>query len=176
MIRKQFINPEDVIGKLNLKDNMIAADFGCGSGGFTVPLARELDEGLVYGLDIQVEPLSALKGKLNLENIGNVKIIKADLEEPRGSTLPDLSVDLVLIPNVLFQAENKSAIITEAHRILKKSGKLVIIDWLTKASQGPIEGRISKEDAVKLAKDENFTFEKEFSAGKYHYGIIMKKV
>ena len=60
MIRKQFINPEDVIGKLNLKDNMIAADFGCGSGGFTVPLARELDEGLVYGLDIQVEPLSAL--------------------------------------------------------------------------------------------------------------------
>lgn len=170
-----FLNPENILESLNLKDDLIVADFGCGSGGFTIPLARELENGLVYGLDIQREPLSVLKGKLILDNIKNVKIIKTNLENLKGSRLSAESIDMVLIPNVLFQVENKSAIILEARRILKSNGKLIIIDWLVKASQGPVEGRISKEDVIKLAKDQGFSFEKDFPAGKYHYGIIMVK-
>lgn len=175
IMKNTFLNPESILSQLSLDSGMIVADFGCGSGGFTIPLAKEVEDGLVYGLDIQGEPLSALKGRILLENIKNIKIIKTNLENPKGSTLPAESVDMVLIPNVLFQIENKSAIIIEASRILKNSGKLVIIDWLTKASQGPTEGRISKEDVIKLAKDQGFNFKKDFDAGKYHYGIIMVK-
>ncbi|MBU2544990.1 class I SAM-dependent methyltransferase [Patescibacteria group bacterium] len=170
-----FLNPEDILDKLELRSDMLVADFGCGSGGFTIPLAREVEDGLVYGLDIQGEPLSALKGRILLENIKNIKIIKTNLENPKGSTLPAESVDMVLIPNVLFQIENKSAIILEALRILKNSGKLVIIDWLTRVSQGPAEGRISKEDVIGLAKDQGLNFEKEFDTGRYHYGIVFSR-
>ena len=170
-----FLDPEDILNQIGLKSDMLVADFGCGSGGFTIPLAKEVEDGLVYGLDIQGEPLSALKSRILLGNIKNIKIIKTNLENPKGSTLPAESVDIVLIPNVLFQIENKSAIIIEALRILKNSGKLVIIDWLTKVSQGPAEGRISKEDVIRLAKDQGLNFKEEFSAGRYHYGIIMVK-
>ncbi len=171
-----FLNPEEVLNQLELKADMVAAEFGCGSGGFTIPLAKRLDEGLVYGLDIQNAPLSALKSRSLLENIINIRIIRCNLEKSRGSTLTDSSLDLVLIPNVLFQAENKNAIISEAKRVLKKEGRLVIIDWLPKATQGPAERRISPSEVKKIAKGLGFNFKKEFEAGKYHFGLVFTKL
>jgi len=170
-----FVNPEEILDELELSPTMLIADFGCGSGGFTIPLAKRVDEGLVYSLDIMEAPLSSLKGRLLMEKINNVKIIKCNLETHKGSTLSPESVDMVVIPNVLFQIENKGGIIIEALRILKNSGKLVIIDWLTNASQGPEEGRIAKEEVIRLAKDQGAQLLKEFDAGKYHYGIILTK-
>ena len=64
-----FLNPEEVLDQLDLKVNMVAAEFGCGSGGFAIPLAKKLDEGLVYAIDIQESPLSALKSMALVENI-----------------------------------------------------------------------------------------------------------
>ncbi|MDP2909842.1 MAG: class I SAM-dependent methyltransferase, partial [bacterium] len=64
-----FLNPKTVLEQLNLKADMAAAEFGCGSGGFTIPLAKKLDEGIIYAIDIQAEPLSALKGRIILEHI-----------------------------------------------------------------------------------------------------------
>lgn len=170
-----FINPEEVLDQLKLKTGMTAADFGCGSGGFAIPLAKRLEDGLVYALDIQKEPLSALKSRALTENLTNIRFIRCDLEESKGSTLTDFSIDLVLIVNTLFQMENKGVIISEAERILKKSGKLLIIDWLPQASQGPMEGRISSNEVKKITKGYGFKLEKELEAGKYHYGLVFEK-
>ena len=172
---KSFINPDDILDQIDLKANMVAAEFGCGSGGFTIPLAKRLDEGLVYGLDIQSAPLSALKSRANLENIVNIRIIRCDLEKQRGSTLTDYSLDLVFIPNVLFQVKDKKALISEANRILKSKGKLVVIDWLPGATQGPVEGRVSSFEVKKIAGKFGFKLEKEIKAGKYHYGLVFAK-
>lgn len=169
-----FLNPNIVIQQLGLKDDMSVAEFGCGSGGFTVPLARRLDEGIVYAIDILPEPLSALKSRLRLENLKSVRIIRSDLEKPRGSTLAEQSVDVVVIPNTLFQAENKNSIIAEAERILKKGGILAVIDWNSDAVTGP-EEKVSKEDVLGMAKTNNLKFLIEIEAGSYHYGVVFKK-
>lgn len=170
-----FVNPEEILDELELKPDMAVAEFGCGSGGFSIPLSKLLDEGIVYALDIQKAPLSALKSRALLENITNIKIINCDLEEPRGSTLSDSSVDAVLIPNVLFQIKDKSAIITEAKRVLKNHGKLVIIDWLPKATQGPEQGKVSPDEIKKLSKELGFKLQKDSSAGKYHFVLVLEK-
>ena len=174
-MNNSFLNPEEVLDKLDLRTDMVAAEFGCGSGGFAVPLAKRLDEGLVCAIDILEAPLSALKSRTLVENIINIRIIRSDLEKPRGSTLSALSLDLVLIPNVLFQVENKDAIISEAERVLKSRGRLVIIDWLPEAEQGPEKARISPSEVKKIAEQSGFNLEKEFPAGKYHYGLIFQK-
>jgi len=170
-----FLNPEEILNELELRSDMVAAEFGCGSGGFTIPLAKRLNDGLVYALDIQGAPLSALKSRSLLENVNNIRIIRCDLEKPRGSTIIDSSVDLVFIPNVLFQIGNKNAIISEAKRVLKNGGKLVVVDWLPKASQGPAEGRVSPTEIKKIAQALDFKIEKEFEAGRYHYGLVFTK-
>jgi len=174
-MNKSFLNPDQILEELDLKPNMIVADFGCGSGGFTIPLALKLEEGMVHAFDIQEQPLSVLKSRFLLDNLNNIKITKCDLERPKGSNLTPESIDMVFIPNVLFQVENRSAIIIEAFRVLKKKGQLVVIDWIGKNIPADIEVQISKDEVIRLSKDQGFTFEKEFDAGQYHFGVIFTK-
>lgn len=173
-MKNHFIDPNDIFDQLALRPDMAVAEFGCGSGSFTVSLAKRLNEGIAYGLDIQKPPLSAFKSRTLLENINNVRIINCDLEEPRGSTLPDTSVDIVFIPNMLFQVEDKDAIITEAKRILKKEGRLVIIDWLPESVPGP-EERVSPQEVKEISEEIGFEFKKNLKAGKYHFALLFEK-
>jgi len=170
-----MFDPEEVLSQLTLKSYMTAAEFGCGSGGFTIPLAKRLREGKVYGLDILEEKLSALKHKAELEKVFNIQTKLTDLDEKEGSGLPSSSLDLVLIPNVLFQAEKKDNMIEEAARILKDGGELVVVDWKEDAAMGPKEGRISADEVKKMAEKLNLKLKKDFSAGPYHYGLVFEK-
>ncbi len=154
---------------------MTAADFGCGSGGWVISLAKRLEQGLVYAIDIQEEPLSALESKMKLEGIQNVKKILSDIEIENGSKVPVLSCDLVLMTNLLFQVEKKKEIFKEADRILKPRGKILVVDWKPEVSLGPEEGRISPEEVKELAGEFNLRLKKEFSAGDYHYGLVFEK-
>lgn len=171
----KFVNPTEVLNKIKLKSDMIAADFGCGSGGWVIPLAKKLEEGRVYAIDIQEEPLSALGSKLKIEGIQNVKKILSDIEIENGSKVPALSCDLVLITNLLFQVEKKKQIFKEADRILKPRGKILVVDWKPESSLGPEQGRVSPEEMKALAEEFKLKLKKEFSAGDYHYGLVFEK-
>ena len=168
-----FLNPQEVLKKIELKKDIIAVDFGCGSGGWAIPLAKKLEDGLVYAIDILEEPLSVLKGRASLEKIENIKIIRADLE--KEIPLESVSVDLVLMTNLLFQLGNKKGVFEEAKRILRKGGRILVIDWQTDAPLGPEEGRVSEEEVKKIAEEIGFKIENEFEAGAYHYGLIFEK-
>ena len=171
----KFVNPTEVLNKIKLKSDMIAADFGCGSGGWVIPLAKKLEEGRIYAIDIQEEPLSALGSKLKIEGIQNVKKILSDIEIENGSKVPALSCDLVLITNLLFQTEKKKQIFKEAARILKPRGKILVVDWKPESSLGPEQGRVSPEEVKALAEEFKLKLKKEFSAGDYHYGLVFEK-
>lgn len=170
-----FLNPNDVLNQLKLKGDMIAADFGSGSGGWAIPLAKRLRFGKVYAIDILEEPLSALKNKSEIEKVYNIETIHSNIETDQGSKLPDLSCDLILLTNLLFQVEDKEKIMAEAKRVLKKEGKILVVDWLPEAPQGPIEGRISATEVKKIAGNLKLKLEKEFQAGVYHYGLVFTK-
>lgn len=172
---ESFLNPQEVLNKLEISGEMIAADFGSGSGGWTIPLAKRLKFGKVYAIDVLEEPLSALKSKAEAFKSYNIQTIQADIEGKGGSKLPDLSCDLVLITNLLFQVKNKNKILVEAKMVLKKNGKILVVDWFPEAPQGPKEGRISPDEVKEMAKNLNLKLEKEFQAGIYHYGLIFEK-
>ena len=168
-----FLNPNEVLNQLKLLGEMIAADFGSGSGGWAIPLAQRLKFGKVYAIDILEEPLSALKSKAEIQKVYNIETINSNVE--KGIKLPDLSCDLVLLTNLLFQIEDKKRVLTEAKRVLKKGGKILVVDWLPEALQGPREGRVSPDEVKKMAEDLNLKLEKEFKAGVFHYGLVFTK-
>jgi len=76
---------------------------------------------------------------------------------------------------LLFQIEDKKRVLTEAKRVLKKGGKILVVDWLPEALQGPREGRVSPDEVKKMAEDLNLKLEKEFKAGVFHYGLVFTK-
>jgi ubiquinone/menaquinone biosynthesis C-methylase UbiE len=171
-----FLEPEKIIEQLNLKQDCRAAEFGCGPGEFTIALARVLPKGMVYALDIQEEPLSALMGKARSEGLLNIKIIECDIEEPKGSTLQDDSLDLILVTNILFQSDQKKEMLREAKRILKPKGKIVVIDWKKDSPFGPEQNRVSLEEIEKLMRLElDIRLTEEIEAGTYHWAAIFEK-
>ena len=154
---------------------MSAADFGCGSGGWTIPLAKKLEDGSVYAIDILETPLSVLRGTMELEKIKNIRIIKSNIENKNGSTLHDSSIDLVLMTNLLFQCEKKKSVMEEGKRVLKSGGKILVVDWI---KDNPLTKEIeyvSFDEIRKIGKELNLKLEKEFEAGSYHWSLIFAK-
>jgi ubiquinone/menaquinone biosynthesis C-methylase UbiE len=169
-----FLNPQQILKSIPLKEGMIACDFGCGSGGWVIPLARELKSGMIYAVDILDTAISALDGKILSEKIFNIKTIVGDVE--KGLKMPDGYVDLVLITNLLFQIDDKYKVLKEADRILKSSGMILVVDWEKDAAVGSKEGRISIEEIKDLARRIGLNPEKEFKAGNFHWGLILRKI
>lgn len=173
-----FLNPQDIISRLDIKSGMRIADFGVGSGFFTILLARLVgDTGGVTALDVQKDVLELLKVKARRENVLNIDFVWANLELPRGSKLDDGSQDVVLVANVLFQADDRMAIIREAMRVLKPGGALVAIEW---EEQDPPPGpprnlRIPKRTLKEYCESAGLSLYRELAAGSSHYGFLFKK-
>ena len=171
----EFLNPQEVLNQLKLHPNMIAADFGSGSGGWVLPLAKKLSEGKVYAIDVLPEPISVLEARSKSERIFNIQTILSDLENKKSSTLAQNSLDLVLMTNLLFEADDKKGVMEEGKRVLKKGGEILVVDWKVNASTGPEKDRVSAEEVKGIAKDLDLKLEKEFEAGSYHYGLLFSK-
>jgi ubiquinone/menaquinone biosynthesis C-methylase UbiE len=168
---EEFLNPEKVLKKLKLNKEMVVADFGCGSGGWTIPLAKKVKR--VFAIDILEEALSALRGKARAERIFNIDYLKANLE--KGTTLLSQSCDLVLITNLLFQVDQMNKVFEEANRVLKDGGKILVIDWKEEATEIGPEKPVPPEKVKEVAKEFNLKIEEEFEAGQFHYGILFSK-
>lgn len=173
-----FIKPEEAINNFELRHGMTVADFGSGSGHYILPIARRIgSSGIVYALDIQKNLLEKIKSEAEKNHISNVEIIWADIEGKDATKLANGSIDFIVASNILFQISDKNVIPKEAFRVLKKGGRIAVIDWdKTVPGLGPSAGNlVVKTEAERLFLQEGFLEEKEFSAGDNHYGIIFRK-
>jgi ubiquinone/menaquinone biosynthesis C-methylase UbiE len=156
---------------------MKVADFGAGSGAYVHAIADELaGSGTVYAIDVQKDLLRRIKNDALKRGSHNVEVVWADIEKPGASKIKEHALDLVLISNLLFQIQNHKIPFIEAHRILKKGGRLALIDWSDSyGGIGPIKSHVvSKHEALSLAKHAGFELAREFSAGAHHYGLIFR--
>ena len=173
-----FSDPKRNIEQFGLDEGMEVADFGAGAGYLAVEAAEAVGtDGAVYVIDVQKELLTKATHLAEDHHLHTITFIHGNLEAEHGSTLPDESVDAVVISNVLFQVENKNAVFLEAHRILRSGGKLLVIDWRESFDGlGPQAEHVLREEDVRIiAKNCSFTHMKDIDAGVYHYGLIYKK-
>lgn len=173
-----FVRPEEVIKNFGLEPGMTMADFGCGSGHYTLAAAKIVgDHGKIFAIDVQKDLLESVKSGARLNNLNNIEFVWADLEIPKGSRLAPESVDLVIISNILFQAEDQMAVAKEAFRILKNKGRAAVIEWSESfGNLGPRpEDVVKKDEAKKIFMEQGFVLDKEFEPGEHHYGLIFVK-
>ncbi len=172
-----FAHPSRNVSVLGIEPGMKVADFGAGSGAYVLAIAERMaNAGHLYAVDIQRDLLRKVKNEAHARGHKNVETIWGDLEQPNGSHLATRHIDLVLISNLLFQAEEKHRVLSEASRVLKSNGRLALIDWTESfGGLGPIKKHVlKKEKAIELAESAGFVLEKEFPAGAHHYGLIFR--
>ena len=174
----RFIDPKKVLFQIEIIPSDVVAEFGCGTGYFVFPVAKMTQgNGRVYALDILKEKLEVVDSQVKILGLTNVATKRVNLETEKGSGLQDESVDWVIMVNMLFQNKNKELIISEARRVLKPGGKILVIEWNPQdTSVGPQKSvRISKEALLEMAQKLALGLEKEIEVSDFHYGLILVK-
>ncbi|MCX6735466.1 MAG: methyltransferase domain-containing protein [Candidatus Parcubacteria bacterium] len=170
-----MLNPEETIKPLLLLDDSLVADFGAGSGVFTVAATKYVHSGKVYAVEIQRELLPLIIKKVDAEHLKNVEILWGNIEEIGGSKIKEASLDAVIFANTLFQTEDKHTAVLEIKRVLKNGGKLLLVDWAGSfGNVGPKEETVVSQDIARaMFEEQGFVFLQEAPAGEYHYGMIL---
>jgi ubiquinone/menaquinone biosynthesis C-methylase UbiE len=169
-----------ILNKLGLSEKQQAAELGCGNFGFFVfPMARLVGRsGRVYAVDIIKASLEEIKNRAIRENLPQISVVWSNLEIFKAAKIETNSLDSALLVNVLYQSDKKIEIIREAVRLLKRNGKLLIVEWKNiSLPLGPApENRVNQEALKAAAPRLGLVLKEEFSAGPYHYGLILTKI
>mgnify|MGYP000110679399 CR=1 FL=1 len=175
-----LIDPYKIFEKISLAEGNRVADLGCGrTGHFVFPAVKVVGEkGIVYAVDVVKNILESIKSLARSGGIENVQTIWSDIELPGKTPIPANSLDACFCVNVLFQLKNKAGAITEAARILKKGGYLVVVDWARKlGTLGPDpQIMVNPEELIKRAAAQQLRLMSRVTPGDYHYGLIFEKV
>lgn len=174
----KFVDPLSIIKQLDIALGSAIADFGCGAGFFSIPLAQQVGkEGRVYSFDILPQALESVESKAKLLGISNIRVKRVNLENEKSSGLKNEEADWVVLKDVLFQNKKKVNILEEAHRILKPGGKILVLEWNDENfSVGPNKKlRISSDKMLELVKKCKFKIEKNIIAGNFHYSFVAVK-
>jgi ArsR family transcriptional regulator len=101
------------------------ADFGCGTGTLSVAIARWARH--VWAIDQNPEALAQAKERAAREGLTNIHFLCEDLHR---LSLPAGERDLIVISQSLHHVESPAAVLTEAARLLKPGGKLVVLELM----------------------------------------------
>jgi ubiquinone/menaquinone biosynthesis C-methylase UbiE len=175
-MQQSFIRPDEMWHTLGLRAGQTVAHLGCGAGYYLIPAAKIVGtNGSVIGVDIRADILSEAMNRATRESVEKiVRTVRGNLEGERGSTLEDGSIDWVLVANVLHQSDPLK-ILTEAARIVKANGSVIVIDWDVAATPfgPPNEHRLSETEAQHLINQVKLTLKHRFSPSPYHYGLVV---
>lgn len=149
-MRLLWLPPAEVVGALALQPCATVADVGAGTGYFSLPLSRAVGpEGKVYAIDGQAEMLARIDRKLTSADLSNVELIHAEAEQ---TGLPPSSCDLFFLANLWHEIEDRDAVLLEARQVLKRGGRIAILDWRTDVEPvagPPLAHRITVDEAFR---------------------------
>lgn len=183
-IMVNFLDPTSTVLEWDVKEGSHIADLGCGGGYFTLPLAHLVGQkGKIFAVDILESSLESVRSRAYLEKLSNINYIRTNLEKKNSlkEWIKNSDCQMVLLANTLHSSLHQSKIITEAHRLLDSSGKLIVIDWKNEKSNRlknfgpPANYRLNEQKLKEMIIETGFSFEKKFEAGKFHFGLIFNK-
>ncbi len=140
----------DVIG---ITKRMTCVDLGCGAGAFSFPMALYADEGMVYAVDNTPEMMERIRSK---NPPPNLRLLECDATK---TGLEEGIADFCLISLVLHDYKQPDDFISEAFRLLKPGGKLVVVEIKedVESPQHPKDMLITRERIARLFKKVGFS-------------------
>ncbi len=123
---RDIVRPrKNVLAEAGIKPGISVLDFGCGPGGYLLPLYRLVGaNGKIFALDYNPQAITSVKALIARHGLNNVEAILSD----RATGLPDSAVDVVLLYDVFHHLEKADDILKEMHRVLKPGGILSVSD------------------------------------------------
>jgi len=128
-----------IIREADIQDGQQILDAGCGMGTLVFEIASLYPNSRVHGIDLLDEHVSiANRYKTEFQNVSFSRQDYLDL------ALRDNSFDRIFFSESLVHAQDKRKLLSEAYRILKPGGKIIIADVFTL-------GKLTEDDEVSLS-------------------------
>lgn len=122
-VRGCFRDKKGEVERAGVEAGDVVLDFGCGLGFCTLPAADRVGQkGKVYALDIHRLAVETVRRGVQKRGLSNVETICSGL----ATGIPNDTVDVVLLFNVLPMIEDRAAVMRELHRVLKPGGTLAV--------------------------------------------------
>ncbi len=172
--RLQYLNPDLIWEKAVLSDPAVLVDIGAGTGFFALLFSKKMKNGKVYACDISEEMISWMHDNLPEESRGVVVPVKM---EETSVSLSGGTADLVYMINLHHELDDPQRILKESRRLLKKGGKVMIIDWKKEETpEGPpLDLRVTEETIEAQMRDSGFLRITKHAVLPYHYFLIGEK-
>lgn len=157
---------------LEPKEGGAYADLGCGVGYFSFPVAERIGpRGTMYALDVQPAMLKEVRRRAKERGLTNVLPI---LSSEREIPLPNASVDALWTVNTFHEMEAPLDILRETRRVLRRAGRVVVIDWKKEETPmgPPLEERIPAAVIVRTLEEARFQDVGQLDAYPYHAIIV----
>ena len=102
-------------------------DYGCGTGDFTIHAAKRVSKtGKVYALDYFSRQLEIVTERSTKAGLANIETILSSSK----TGLPDESIDVIWMCDVLHEIKERREVLAELHRVLKRDGTLALHDGM----------------------------------------------
>jgi ubiquinone/menaquinone biosynthesis C-methylase UbiE len=124
------VKGERVLRKIGIRKGQKVLDFGCGSGAYTVPVARIVsEEGIVYALDRDKRALDELMQRAELEGLRNIR--RMDTSGEVEIRLDDESIDVVLLYDIFWyfplSDPRLTKLLAEVYRVSRRQALISVI-------------------------------------------------
>jgi uncharacterized protein len=164
-LRRFILSPERLADRLELKEASRVLELGPGPGYFSRAVARRIPRGYLMLVDLQLEMLQKVRGKLTRAALRNVGFAQAN---GTALPLPSGAWDCVFLVAVLGEVSDPRSCLREILRLLRPGGLLS----LTEQPGDP--DFIALPDARKLVEGVGFRFEKVYGGGKNYTASFRK--
>lgn len=173
-----FIHPEEFWKSVGVRAKQVIVHLGCGAGYYIIPAARMVGpEGKAIGIDVIPDMLREVESRAKREHVQDTVVtVRANVENPNGSTLEPLCADWVLLTNIVHQSDRQKIFI-EAERITSPHGHVIVVGWdVTSSPFGPPqEKRMSQDEVQVLASKVGLVKERLMVPSRYHYSLVFSK-
>jgi ubiquinone/menaquinone biosynthesis C-methylase UbiE len=123
--RYRFFGPAKILKGVDDLQGQAVLEVGCGTGFFTIPATRFIDEqGSLLSIDIVPESVEMVSKKVQAAHLQNVRVLKADALNTKLDTASFHTVLLFgVIPAPMVPL---NPLLAELHRILRQDGNLAV--------------------------------------------------
>ncbi len=126
-----------------------ALDIGCGTGGYTLHVARTLRLAHITGFDVEEPVIQVARKRVQAEHMEHcVAFVQAP---PGRLPFADASFDLVFSKDAMIHVNDKDALFAEVFRVLRPGGVFAASDWLIGHDGPPSDAMRAYLDAEGLS-------------------------
>lgn len=165
--RNRVQPPSMIVDAIDAKPGMTVVEVGCGSGLYTVAVAKAVQpDGLVYAVDIQEGMLEKLRARMKREGVENITPVLADAEGqiPLDDGIADAVFSVAVIPEI----PDPIKAIEQIKRLMTDEGVFAEAELLLDPDY-PL-----RRTVIKWAREAGLVLEKK-TGNAFRYVLVFKK-